>query len=183
MFFYFGVKSFFKHIFQFYVNLCFKKSNIFLFLLELLFQKFVKFCFKKSIFFQFFRKNAVLRRNRAFFLWPGFIDFFWNFLWFHGYFGNKSWNQGGFMKCKNKIIWNHLGIRLGPRTVVPTFAPREARSEGRSDGPRAQPDAQVVSIFFFALHEYHLGFKIYCQNIREYHQKFQKKSMKSRSQK
>ena len=96
-------------------------------------------------------KRMVLRGDHAFFfLWPGFIDFFYFFWWFHGYFCNKSWNQGGFMKCENKISWNHLGIRLGPRAGAEAGAEREARSGGRSGGPRAQPDAQVVSTYFFS---------------------------------
>ena len=45
--------------------------------------------------------------------------------WFHGLLfefwvvsqkcWQKIWYFGGFMKCKNKINWNHLLPRLGPR--------------------------------------------------------------------
>ena len=60
----------------------------------------------------------------------------------------KNWNFGGFMKCKNKINWNHLVPRLGPRGEAEAGAEREARSGGRSGAPRAQPRHQVVSFFF-----------------------------------
>ena len=64
----------------------------------------------------FFFLNEVLRGDHAFlFLWPGFIDFLWNFWWFYGKFVNKSWNHGGFMKWDNKISLSHFGFRLGPR--------------------------------------------------------------------
>ena len=64
--------------------------------------------------------------------------------------------------------------RLGPRTGAEAGAEREARSGGRSGAPRAQPRQQVVSIFFFAFHEYHQSFNFFCQHFREYHQKLKK---------
>ena len=55
------------------------------------------------------------------------------------------------MKFGKKISWNHLGIWLGPR------AGAEAR------GPNQMP--KWFQLFFAEVHEYHHGFKIYCQKV------------------
>ena len=54
--------------------------------------------------------NGFMYKPRILFFWPGLIEFFRNFSWFHDSFSNKSWNQGCFMKSKNKIIWKYLSI-------------------------------------------------------------------------
>ena len=102
----------------------------------------------------------------SFFLWPGFNEFFESSWWFHDDFGQKSWNQSGFMKCKIKINWNHLATRLGSRAGV--------EREALRSGPRAQPVARKVSIYFFTeFHEYHLWFSNFvAKNFREYHPKW-----------
>ena len=64
-----------------------------------------------------------------------------------------SWNA-------KKIIWDHLGIRLGPRAGCP----------------------RGFKLFNFRTSWNHLRFKIYCQNIRETTKIF-KKINETRSQK
>ena len=68
--------------------------------------------------------------TRGIFVWPSFIDFLSSFWWFHEYLAINLETKV-VSRRENKIIWNHLGIRLG-----------------RSDGTRAQPDVQPVWTFF-----------------------------------
>ena len=95
----------------------------------------------------------------------------------------KNWNFGGFMKCKNKINWNHLLARLGPRGGAEAGAEREARSGGRSGGPRAQPVSLEVSTFFLLsiMNTTH-GIQVFCAKIFVNTAKKFKKSMNTRSQ-
>ena len=81
-----------------------------------------------------------------------------------------SWN------AELKNIETHLVLRLGPRTGAEAGAEREAQSGGRSGGPSAQPRHQYGFQFFDFLHFMNTtqGFQVFMQNMREYHQKFQK---------
>ena len=87
---------------------------------------------------------GVLSRKRLFLFLSELISyFFYPSWWFHEYFGKKSWNQSGFIRCEMKIIWNHLVTRLGPRTSAP----------------------RNWFQYFFALHEYHTGFQDFLAKI------------------
>ena len=64
------------------------------------------------------KKKGFNRKPLIFFLWPGFIDFFFLIWVVSRKCWQKNWNFGGFMEGKNKINWNHLVPRLGPRASV-----------------------------------------------------------------
>ena len=53
---------------------------------------------------------CVLKRNRSFFLWPGFNNFFDIFGGVTSIFGKKTWNICGFMKVDKKVSWNLEGF-------------------------------------------------------------------------
>ena len=84
----------------------------------------------------------------------------------------KSWKPKWY-SCSAKKKINHLVPQLGRR-----FALRF----GLRSGPRAQPSHQVVSIFFFALHEYHFGFQDFLAKIVVNTTKKVKKNDETRSQ-
>ena len=113
-------------------------------------------------------------KNRAYFFifvtWISLI-FFEIFGGIHVYFGNKSWTQGGIHEVQKKN-WNHLGIRLGPRTVAPTFAPRLTTVRGPSRMPKW---FQIILFLHFMKPPW---FQDLLPKYPWNHQKFQKKSMK-----
>ena len=72
--------------------------------------------------------------------------FFFFGTWFHGLLfefwvvsqkcWQKIWYFGGFMKCKNKINWNHLVPRMGPRAFFASAAQRR-RPRWKREAPAA----------------------------------------------
>ena len=134
-------------------------------LLFLLAQKMelVKFMFCVRFFFSCHILSCSLRGpatqplhsegRRPEFLWPGIHGLLLEFWVVSRKWWQKNWNFGGFMEGKNKINWNHLVPRLGPRaSVSAAWAPAGFK-------------------FFFAFHEYHQSFNFFCHHFREYHPK------------
>ena len=113
------------------------------------------------------------------FLWP---EFHWCifeiFGGIHGYFSNISWTQGSIMKCKKNILkpFGHPAGSPGRCSGLRPVLRAARRSEPWPGDPAGCPSG--FKLFYFRTSWNHLGFKIYCQNIRETTNNFKKKLMK-----
>ena len=82
------------------------------------------------------------------------------------FFAGKIETLGGFMKHDKKINWNLSGAALGPRVGAEAGAEVRGPSLGTNMG---------FNIFDFPhFMNTTQGFQVFMQNMREYHQKFQK---------